>query len=425
MQTARPKLAPTSLAGVLLLAVLAGCGSTPGRHAVGGPAQHPSAARASRAGSTAGSPSGASADTAPTTDGQAVLDANVADGDDGVKVDKLVKVTAANGKVTEVKLSYQEPNEQGQSNTRTVDGTYSKDHRVWTADSALDPAVRYRLTTVGDNGSAATRVTTELSFSTEKLRLDEQTYPVLYPNTGAKVGVAMPVILTFDTAVTNRKQIERHLAVTSTANQAGSWHWYGDKEVHFRPEKYWKPGSTVTVHANLNGVDAGGGIYGQKSTTTAFSIGRSVVTKVNLKTKQARVYLDGKLLRMIPVSGGKDGWVSRSGSKVVMQKLYTHRMTNQMIGAAEPYDLNVRYAMRVTSSGEFLHAAPWNHRNFGRRNSSHGCIGMSTSDAHWLFHTISVGSPVLTTGTSRGLQQGNGWADWNLSYQQYKKGSAL
>ena len=85
-------------------------------------------------------------------------------------------------------------------------------------------------------------------------------------------------------------------------------------------------------------------------------------------------------------------------------------MTNQMIGAREEYDLRVKYAMRITSSGEFLHAAPWNAAYFGRRNASHGCVGMSTGDAAWLFNRTLIGDPVVTTGTSRRMEHGNGYS---------------
>ena len=32
---------------------------------------------------------------------------------------------------------------------------------------------------------------------------------------------------------------------------------------------------------------------------------------------------------------------------------------------------------------------------------------------------------MITTGTSKGMEEGNGYSDWNISYKQYKKGSAL
>src|SRR3712207_8484380 len=52
-------------------------------------------------------------------------------------------------------------------------------------------------------------------------------------------------------------------------------------------------------------------------------------------------------------------------------------------GAEEDYTLVAKYALRITNSGEFLHSAPWNAANFGVRNASHGCVGMSIADSAW------------------------------------------
>ena len=86
---------------------------------------------------------------------------------------------------------------------------------------------------------------------------------------------------------------------------------------------------------------------------------------------------------------------------------------------------DVQYAMRVTYSGEFLHAAPWSEYAQGSYNVSHGCVGMSTENAAWLFNLSHRGDVVQVTGTSRGLEDGNGWTDWNMSFKEYKQGSAL
>jgi hypothetical protein len=50
---------------------------------------------------------------------------------------------------------------------------------------------------------------------------------------------------------------------------------------------------------------------------------------------------------------------------------------------------------------------------------------MSTGNARWLFDQVLIGDPVITTGSRRRVELGNGYADWNLSYAQYAKGSAL
>lgn len=257
------------------------------------------------------------------------------------------------------------------------------------------------------------------------MTLDQQTYPTIFPNSGSTVGVGMPVVLTFDVPVKDKANFQKHLAISTSPKQAGTWHWYGDREVHFRPQSYWKTGTKVSVDAALNGVSAGNGIYGQNAVSTKFTIGRSQITKINLQSDEAVVYRNGDKVRTIPVSAGKTGWSTRSGIKLIMAKSPVVRMTNQMIGAKEAYDLQVKWAMRLTTSGEFLHAAPWSNANIGVRNASHGCTGMNTSDASWLYHSSLIGDPTETTGSSKGMEQGNGWADWNLSWSQYEKGSAL
>ena len=45
----------------------------------------------------------------------------------------------------------------------------------------------------------------------------------------------MPVIVTFDLPVTDRALFEKHMHVTSTPAQRGSWYWLSDREAHFRP----------------------------------------------------------------------------------------------------------------------------------------------------------------------------------------------
>ncbi len=62
--------------------------------------------------------------------------------------------------------------------------------------------------------------------------------------------------------------------------------------------------------------------------------------------------------------------------------------------ASDFYDLKVQDAVKLTTSGTFLHAAPWNDGKFGRVNGSHGCIAPSLDDAAWFFNTVKVGDVV-------------------------------
>jgi lipoprotein-anchoring transpeptidase ErfK/SrfK len=400
-------------AGALLLATtLVACAGTPSDPA-GSSSQQPSAAA-----STQPVPV-----PTPTPD-PVVLKPNVKNGATGVKVNTVVTVKASSGTLTKVKLSYSNTDRQGHKQQGTVAGKISKDHATWTASDRLEPATAYKLISTGKNTVNQSKSTTT-TFRTHNLTLNQQTYPQLYPLKGSNVGIGMPVVLTFDVPVKNKRDFEKNLHVSSTPAQAGTWHWYSSREVRYRPKKFWKPSTKVKVTADINGLYAGAGIYGQNSTSTNFTVGRSQITKINLNSDVAKVYRNGKLARTIYVSGGKPGWQTRSGTKLIMDKLYVTKMTNQMIGAREHYSLRVRYAMRITQSGEFLHAAPWNAAYLGRRNASHGCVGMSTANAAWLFNRTLIGDPVITTGTSRGVEYGNGYSDWNMSYAKYKKGSAL
>ena len=410
----------SALAVAVLLATVAACGTLPDSGARGDSSQPPAAP------SVSGTPPTATPNPStptPTPD-PVQLSANVKDGARRVAVDTVVKVKAASGTLRKVKLAYSYIDRQGRAKKDTVAGKLSKDKQTWIAADRLEPAATYTLTMSGRNATNQV-TTTKTRFSTQNLSLSQQTYPTLYPLEGMKVGIGMPVVLTFDVPVKNKREFEKNLEVRSSPAQPGTWRWFSDTQVRYRPKSYWKPGTKITVNANLNGVNAGNGIYGQNSTKTSFTVGRSFKIRINLRSDVARVYKNGKNIRTIYVSGGKPGWQTRSGVKLIMGKEYNKKMTNEAIGAKEDYTLIARHALRITNSGEFLHSAPWNTAHFGRRNASHGCTGMSNGNAAWLYRHTLIGDPVVTTGSSRGVEDGNGYSDWNLSWATYKKGSAL
>ena len=98
------------------------------------------------------------------------------------------------------------------------------------------------------------------------------------------------------------------------------------------------------------------------------------------------------------------------------------------VGQDDPefYDIDdVQYAMRLTYSGEFIHAAPWSVGSQGYANVSHGCTGMSTANAGWLYNMTQRGDVVEYTGTDRWMTLENGYGDWNLPFADYRTGSAL
>ncbi len=335
-----------------------------------------------------------------------------------VPIDAPITVGASGGTLDEVRVASAGGDVEG----KVVDGS-------WTSTTLLEPGSDYTITASAtrSDGSSVERTR---EFHTVDLTLDEQTYAAIAPLDGETVGVGMPVIVTFDLPVTDRAVFEKHMSVTSTPAQKGSWRWLSDREAHWRPATYWKAGTDVSVDLDINSLPAGNGIYGQESRSIDFHIGDSVVSKVDVDAHTMRTFINGQLARTIPISAGKAGWETRSGTKVIIEKFRRKRMNAATIGVdkddPEYYDLsNVEYAMRVTYSGEFLHAAPWSSGSQGSANVSHGCVGMSLADAQWLYDRTSRGDVVEVTGSSRQMTLENGYGDWNLSFADWKQGSAL
>jgi lipoprotein-anchoring transpeptidase ErfK/SrfK len=307
-----------------------------------------------------------------------------------------------------------------------VEGELATDGRTWVPAEALKWGTRYTATVTvdGADGKTATGTSTfTVMAKPEKLvRVNTQL------GDDAVVGVGMPMIIRFGRAVPKslRDDVERRMTVTSTPKQTGSWHWFSGTEVHYRPKSYWKANTKLLVSVAARGVPMGDGWFGRSDLTLRVKVGSALVMTVDNRTKRMTVKRNGKVLRTIPISLGKPKTPSSSGTMVVMEKLRkTVFDTLDELGPEEGYRVDIEYAQRLTWGGEFIHSAPWSVGDQGRRNVSHGCVNMSPQNAAWLFGLTKVGDPITIKGTERGLSYGKGWTDWNMSWGQYKKGSAL
>lgn len=358
--------------------------------------------------------------SASPTQQPATVTANVEDQASDVPVDTVVSVEVEHGTVTEASLT-------SSDGKQVVKGEGSEGR--WAATSRLEPGTAYTLTAQaeGTDGKPAKLVRT---FTTRALTLDQQTYPAVAPLANETVGVGMPVIVTFDLPVENKKLFEQHMHVTSTPKVEGAWHWISDTVVHYRPKEFWPAGTKVSVDLDLNSLPAGNGVYGQQDQHVPFTVGRRIVSTVDVARHTLTMNIDGRDVRTIPVSTGKPGHETRGGTKVIMEKFPSVDMDAASTGVSESdpdyYDISdVRWAMRVTNSGEFLHAAPWSVGSQGRENVSHGCVGMSDADAQWIYDRSRRGDVVKFVNSGRALEQNNGWTDWNTRWSDWVQGSAL
>jgi lipoprotein-anchoring transpeptidase ErfK/SrfK len=308
----------------------------------------------------------------------------------------------------------------------TLTGQLNAAGTQWTSSAERAPDVQYHLTATATNaGGGNSTLDRTFSAGTAESALTADVDP--YGN--AEVGVGQPIVIRLSTAVgkSHRAEIEKALVVTADKPIGpASWYWWSSTELHYRPKDFWPAHSKVQVAVNLAGVQGGAGLWGTKNRTVSFGIGRSFVMRIANSTHRMTVTVDGKLVRTVPISMGRPGYETRSGIKTVMSHEQSVHMTSASYGGKDVYDETVYYAQRLTWSGEYLHSAPWSVYAQGNSNVSHGCVNIGPSNAIWLFNQTLVGDPVITTGTGRQMEPGNGTGgDWDISWANWLAGSAL
>ncbi|GAA3809366.1 hypothetical protein GCM10022226_32120 [Sphaerisporangium flaviroseum] len=251
----------------------------------------------------------------------------------------------------------------------------------------------------------------------------------IVPSPGETVGIGMPIILTFTGPVRDRAAVERSLEVRARKPVPGAWHWVSDTEVVYRTKTDWPPRQQVAVTARLAGVRVAPRTYGTADRTVEFFVGRRQISLVDTLTHQMLVYRDGRLARRMAISAGNGAtreYTTTSGVHLTMDKDDPVRMVSpgRREGDRDYYDLMIRHAVRISNSGEYIHAKD-NLWAQGRVNVSHGCVNARPDQAAWFFRSSLRGDPVIVTGTDRPLEWRNGWGYWQLPWGAWRKGSAL
>ncbi len=337
---------------------------------------------------------------------------------DGVRPDSVVKVQAKRGTLHTVAVTTPSGDK--------LSGKFSSDHASWSSTTRLDTDTTYDVT-VAATDAKRHAVTVNTMFWT--LKPKHHLAAAVAPLTGETVGVGQPIAVYFNAPVRNRAAVERRFHVDADSAPAGAWHWYSDKEMHYRPPTYWPSGDHVSLSYDLRGVNAGPDTWGNQHRTISFTIAASHVSKVDALAHSMQVFDDGKLVKTFKVSTGRDKYPTTSGIHVVLNKNPLQIMDSATVGiprkSPDGYYEKVPWSVRISNSGEFVHDAPWSVHSQGHRNVSHGCVNLSPADSKWFFDWSRRGDIVIVSGTPRHLQQGNGYADWNLSWSDWTAGDPL
>ncbi|MGW2820252.1 Ig-like domain-containing protein [Streptomyces sp. NPDC001443] len=350
--------------------------------------------------------------------------------DNGKKADpdKPLEVTAedSDGRLTDVTAV--------DTSGRYVAGELAADGSRWhsTAPLAADTRYTVRVSTEDDDGAPGRKV---LTFDTGRpAGKARQNVDVLFTPRSGLYGVGQPVVAQLSVPVKDKGQravVERALKVDTTPAVEGAWFWVNDKELHYRPKDYWPAHATIQVHSNLAGMRIGDRLWGGRAAPLKLTTGDRIVAVTDAAAHQLTVYKNDRPINRIPVTTGRPGFDTRNGVKVILEKQRMVRMRGITIGIEEgtsdSFDLPVYYASRVTWSGEYVHAAPWSVGSQGSENVSHGCVGMSTSNAEWFFNTVHEGDvvQVVNSGGHEMEPFGNGFGDWNVTWDKWRSGSAL
>ena len=391
-----------SAIGVLLLAVTA-CGG-------GG----------TGSGSGEGEGKGKDSGAAQSKQSEAVVGITPKDGAKSVDTSGALKVTAQKGKLTEVEVK--------DAKGKKVDGEISGDGASWTPSTHLAGATKYTVHAVAKDSEGRTAAE-DAGFTT--LTPENTFVGTFTPEDGSKVGVGMPFSVRFSRGITNPEDVEKAIRITTEPAVDVEGHWFGNDRLDFRPEKYWKPGTKVTVDLNLDGVEGRSGVYGEQDKTVKFTIGRNQVSVVDAKKLTMKVMQDGKTIKTIPVTTGQPGMETWNGQMVISEMLTVTRMNGETVGYGGEYDIkDVPHAVRLTTSGTFLHGNYWASGAFGNYNASHGCIGLrdvrggwdKKVAAAWFFNHSMVGDVVVVKNSEdRTVDPDNGLNGWNMSWEKWKK----
>ncbi len=329
-----------------------------------------------------------------------------------------ITATAVDGRITAAELV----NQDG----KPVANTVAPDGASWSASEPLGYGKTYtaKLTL---QGAAGAPVVQESTFST--VDPENQTYVSMNPLDGETVGVGQPLAFYFseNAPAPDKAKAEEAIRIQTEPAVEGAFYWFDDREVHWRPQEYWKPGTKITINADVYGKDLGNGSWGEESRSATITIGDAVVLRADGSSHTMSVEVNGATRRTMPVSLGKPAWPSNNGVHVVTEHHATKIMDSSSYGLDIDnggYRTEVKWAVRISNGGEFLHAAPWSVAQQGSSNVSHGCINMSDANAKWVYDLLKKGDVVeITNSGGPNLRSWDGFGDWQVPWAEWTAGN--
>jgi lipoprotein-anchoring transpeptidase ErfK/SrfK len=330
-----------------------------------------------------------------------------------------LRVTVANGTVTAVTAT----GPDGLPLAGQVDAG------GWVSSTVLLPRAAYALHVELVNGDGVASTfdrTLHASAPTSELKA------TVSPR-GGTYGIGQPVIVRFNHAVKGtdaRRAVLARLTVTTTPAVEGAWRWYNSYEVHYRGPAYWKPGTQVQVSADLSRLRVPGtSTWGALDRRTGgMTIGDALVATVDITAHKMTVTRNGKVVRVVNVSTGRNKYPTKGGVHIVLVREKEHLYNSATVGiptsSPDGYYEKLPWSVRISNGGAFVHANPATVKYQGSINVSHGCVNASIADAKWFYENSHLGDIVNVVHSAVGPTRWDaGMADWNYSWETWQQGN--
>jgi lipoprotein-anchoring transpeptidase ErfK/SrfK len=358
-----------------------------------------------------------------------------------------VTVSVKHGTLTSVRLT--------NSDGKVVSSSMSADKTSWQNTEVLGYAKTYTLvakatqTHTGDLKPQTRTVTKHFSTVTPP----NMTMPYFQRTGGYSLengetyGVGIVPIVHWDESISDKAAAQKTVTVTTSPHVNGSFYWDpGDstnKNLYWRPQHFWKPGTKVTIEVHDYGKQVSRGLWGQADAKISFTIGRKQVTVADdnaPKVDKVRVYRDNKLIRTMNTSMGKHSGIQVNGNWINFYTLvgtYTviaHE--NPAIMSSASYGLpanaeggyapeKIYWATKISVDGIYLHeltTTVW-YQDHGY-DVSHGCLNLNTANATWYYNHSMIGDPVTVRHTGGPTIQVWQGGEWTVPWKQWVAGSA-
>lgn len=293
----------------------------------------------------------------------------------------------------------------------------------WKPEQPMPWATKLEMTITAKGGLPVKTISASTSWTTAPQPLPVESIGLtISPSNGGQVGMGTAWVIQFSKPIPAADQalVVQHLITKESIPDTVGWHWWSSTEVDGRPEQFWPMNEQATLSVNLDGMVIGGYRIVGTTANSEFTVVNQHLTKVSAITHEMQVYNGNQLIKTLPVSLGKPGFPTISGTLVVLYKTPVVFMNSATIGYPGLYAQNVYDDVAISTDGYYMHAANWDVYDHGRANVSFGCIEQNPANAVWFYNWSIPGDVVEVTGTPLRASEVNGEGDWNIPWSEFQ-----